>query len=354
MTTTKKMMVVLALAPIFAGGGCDDEVIVNSDSAVFSDAGLATATVTGYAWDPEIFWYVLATCAPPGQMCNLPPLILPNTPIYSQAAVSGAAVGLFDPLQPTQTMPLPFASAGLSGFDGGWVVTGVPLRSNPPFFAVAAVPPGGMGVDGGVPGTNYLPTFNMKPIGTAKTTLCLSQPAGLVGDSGVLEAVAKYRTIHGNPTEVKDLLDPTKTAGVAVWWLWIPGAASLKVPAFGASVKADIGDTYTLSWLPPGIPAFAALQSARGFFVNNDFMGMAPGAAPGVSVVVLPPLTSGGAPPTVTFTAGDPVMDEKSGRPYRFTALPPSQIPPGLISLGELQGLSDGAAAAPPDWVCLP
>jgi hypothetical protein len=227
------------------------------------------------------------------------------------------------------------------------------LRSTPPFFAVSVVPQGLPGFDGGLPTATYLPTLTAKPIATGKTTLCLDQAAGAVSDSGPLDAVAKFLTKTGTPTTIADLTNPMKTAGVAVWWLWLPGPGALRVPAFGAQMTADIGTTYQISWLPPGtLPPFLNIQSARGYFVNAGPPGpMGPPPAPGLFVTVLPPLM--GLPPAVTFTASDPVMDSTQGRPITFPPLPPSQIPPGMITFGELQGLSPGAGA-PPDWVCLP
>jgi hypothetical protein len=346
----RKTMMMTAVLALFGAGACEEENVALPDQGLFSDGAVAAATISGYVWDPEIYLYAFFNCAPKGQQCPLPPLTLPGTPLFSQSLIGGAIVGLFDPLTPTQTMPLPYMAAMPSAADGSYEITNVPLRSQPPFFPVAVVPAPTSGVDGGAAGATYLPTFTAKPIATANSTLCLSQAAGAVGDSGVLEAVAGFMTGTGTPTQVTDLVDPSKHGAVAVWWLWMPGSGSLRVPAFGVQMKADLGTTYQIGWAPPGVLPPFLHQSKRGYFVNNgppDPMN----PTIGVSVTVLGPLML--PPPAVTFTITDPVTDASTGRPWTFPVLPPTQMAPGLITYGELQAVSPGEAA-PPSWVCLP
>lgn len=346
-----KLVVALAAALTVGSVGCDDGGLTGpEDGSIYSDGAAASATVSGYVWDTEAYWLSFAGC---GMNCMLPPLILPASPLFQAAIVPNAIVGLFDPASPTAG--LAFQAAAPSAKDGGYYIQNVPPRPAPPFFPVVGTVLPELN-DGGTP-TNpvgYEPTMTLKPIATAKTTLCLSQGAGVVSDSGVLEAVAKFLTSKGTPTTVADLVDPTKSGGVVVWWLWIPGSGSLRVPAFGSFVTSDVGTSYNISWLPPGQgpPFVLPIQSKRGFYVNSIGPG-APGAAPGVTVTVLPPVQ--GPPPAVKFTFTDPVTDAASGRPYQFRPLDPLQVGPGVVTFGESQALTPGAAAgAPPDWLCLP
>lgn len=334
-------MTALALACGVFGAGCEEELPDSLDAGVFLDEAAGAATVQGFVWDAEAYWLAFAGC---GMNCQLPPLLLPFSPLYQAAAVPRAAVALFDPTQAMNPSAFPSA-ANLTGPDGGWFITGVPLRPAPPFFPfVGAVQ---NGVDGGTPPVNYLPTMTLKPISTANATLCLSQGANVVSDVGVLEAVAIARTLGGMPTTVGDLLDPTKTGGVVVWWLWMPGAGQLRVPAFGVSTSADIGTTYQIGWAPPGaIPA--PIQAKRGFYVSTMPGDM--GALP-ISVTVLPPLT--GPPPAVTFTQTDHVSAPDGSRPFTFPSLGALQVGPGVVTFGELQASTPGQGA-PPSWVCLP
>lgn len=340
----RRTLLALALASATVLPACEDELLESVDAGVFTDAAVGIATVQGFVWDAEAYWLAFASC---GMQCMLPPLLLPFSPLYQAAAVPNAAVGLFDPTTPMN--PLAYPAKGLTGLDGGYFIEGVPLRSAPPFFPIVGTVQTAAS-DAGVR-VGYLPTMTLKPIGTAKTTLCLAQSTHVVSDSGVLEAVALHRTATGTPTTVADLIDPTKTGGVVVWWLWMPGAGQLRVPAFATTVTADVGTTYSLSWIPYGVgsPFLTAVQSKRGFYVNT--MGPAdPGGLP-ITVTVLPPLQ--GPPPSVTFTAVDPVTLPDGSRPFHFPTLGPIQVGPGAVTFGELQALAPGLGA-PPSWVCLP
>lgn len=334
----------LAIAVITGGvlgAGCEEELPDAQDAGVFLDEAAGSATVQGFVWDAEAYWLAFANC---GMQCMLPPLLLPFSPLYQAAAVPNAGVALFDPTQPMN--PAAFPAMNLTGSDGGWFITGVPLRPAPPFFPIVGSVQQ-TGNDAGAPTVGYLPTMTLKPISTANTTLCLSQGANVVSDSGVLEAVAIARTLSGTPTTVGDLVDPTKTGGVVVWWLWMPGAGQLRVPAFGVSTSADQGTTFQIGWAPPGVIP-APIQSKRGFYVSTMPGDM--GALP-ISVTVMPPLQ--GPPPSVTFTQTDHVTAEDGSRPFTFPSLGALQVGPGVVTFGELQASSPGAGA-PPSWVCLP
>jgi hypothetical protein len=353
-TTRRSSVSLLAcVVALAAPAGCDEGPSA-PDMTAFGDAGVSTAIVQGYTWDPEAFWWMLGTCVPSGPSCPLPPVQVPGTPIYETAKVTGALVGLFDPTQPMQTMPLPFNADAPSGESGGWTIEGVPLRPAPPYFPIAVKPPstasGGDGGAGGpVPPAGYLPTFTVKPISTGHTTLCLGQETALVSDGGVLEAVAKHLGLPSAGV----LLDPTRFGGVVVSWLYTPGDPSLRVPAFGAFTAASAGTSYDVRWLPPGAgpPPVVARQSRRGFFVNTDGPTSTLGAAVGVTVTTLPPLM--GPPTAVTFTATDPATDAATKRPWTFPTLPAIMPAPGLVTFIGLQAI-DFSRPPAPAWVCLP
>jgi hypothetical protein len=359
----KTHSIVSWLSPLLLLGSvaCDEPVA--PDMANFLDGGISlTATIQGYSYDPEAFWFTLATCpvqpAPPPGQCPLPPIIVPNTPIWEASKMTGAFVGLFDPAQPTQTNPLPFMAPGPTDPQtAGWTIENVPVRPGPPLFPVAFKPPSmgdGGTTSGNVPPANYFPTFTFKPISTANTTLCFSQEAAVLGDSGILEAVAKHRNLPAAGA----LLDPSVAGGVIVTWLYLAQDAIVRVPAFGAYTTASAGTTYDIWWAPPGaLPAFLK-QSRRGFFVNTSGPPMPGQQGPiGVNVTVLPPLT--GPPSPVTLTFNDPVTDDKSGnpalagRPFTFPPIPPFAPAPGIITYIGLLG-NRPTAPPPPAWVCLP
>lgn len=347
-----------ALLCVVALAGCDDGEPIAPDATLFDYDGGLGATIQGYTWDPEAFFWGLATCPPNPEQCPYPPITIPKSPLFPRTVVRGAAVGLFDPTQPMQTMPLPFRAASPTGDSGGWQVAGVPTRPEPPFFAVAAVGDGGGLVQAPVPSlpeippAHYFPTQTLKPIATGATTFCLDQATGLIGDAGVLDAVARYLTSTGTPVSAADFIDPAKYGGVAVWWLFQSGPPVLRVPAFGASVTADQGRSFTIHWLAPGTgPAeVTAIQSPRGFFVDAAG-GSGPGLDVAVTVVLLPPVE--GPPAMVGFTPTDPVSDATQGRPFSFPPLPPAMpIAPGIVSWGELQALTPNSPP-PPEFVCV-
>jgi len=363
MTLIKRTQIAAWLPLFLVGASACEEPIPPKDPS-YLDGGISlSATISGYSFDPEAFFFMLATCpvtppAQPGQ-CPLPPVIVPNTPIWETAKLPGALVGLFDPLQPMQTNPLPFRAPAPTSDGAGWNIEDVPVRPGPPYFPVAFKPPAMDGGDGGtgrgpVPPANYLPTFTVKPISTADTTLCFGQEAAVFGDSGILEAVAK----HLNLPAAGALLDPTVSGGVVITWLYLAQDAVVRVPAFGAFTTANAGTTYDIWWAPPDVLPPFLKQSRRGFFVNTSGPPMPGQQGPiGVNVTVLPPLT--GPPAPVAFTFNDPVKDDKSGnpvltgRPFTFPAIAPFTVPPGLVTYLGLLG-NRPLEPPPPAWVCLP
>jgi len=185
--------------------------------------------------------------------------------------------------------------------------------------------------------------MDLKPIAT-RFNYCMGQPAALLGDTGILEAVAKHLTLTGTDTTVTDLSSPARFGGVVVWWMLQPSGAGVHVPAFGTSIEANVGQVLNVNWAPPGaLPP--DVQSERGFFVDAE----APVSGMGIVVTLLP--AKAGPPAPVQFTAIDPVTDAEQGRPWAFPPLGPITVGPG-ISFGELPAIAGGSA--PPEWVCLP
>lgn len=305
-----------------------------------------TTHLSGRVWDPEAYWIDFAYCGDP---CPLPPLVAPGFVLYERSVVAGATVSLFDPL----TNRLAKSSRPTTE-TGIWEIHGVPSRPGVPFFALGTHDPAALGgkpaLSNGnnttlppmVPGA-YVPTFSMRPIST-QWTQCLGQVSELLSDTGILEAVAKHRSLSGTPVTVADLQNPQKFGGVVVWWMYLPADAAVRVPAFGTEMQANVGEVLPIAWAPPGVLP-AAIQSRRGFFVKTDMKS----SPIGLTAIVLPPAT--GFTTEVQFRAVDPVTDAAQKRPWTFPALPPVPVAPG-ISFGQLPGLLIGAPA-PPNWVCL-
>ncbi len=324
--------------------------IVPQTQARFSEARkVNVTTVTGFVWDPEAFWFTLASC---GQTCPIPPIRIPGVPIFDRSLVNGTAVALFDPVTAQATL----TAAKPTGTDGAFELLGVPSRPGPPFLAFAtrtgpestALTPAGPPTLTPVPAAAYLPTLTMKPIFT-RTTNCIGQGAALVSDKGALEAVAKYLSQQGSATTVADLINPARFGGVAVLWAYRAAGPPVRVPAFGVKVTTSGGTLLPINWAPPGAPLpppLLALQSHRGFFVDTS----APQAPLGLAVLLLPPLQ--GPPSPTQLAVVDPVNNAADGRPWAFPPLPPMVIAPGLISFIELPGLQPGSPP-PPEWVCL-
>ncbi|MGQ0507697.1 MAG: hypothetical protein ACT4TC_20535 [Myxococcaceae bacterium] len=327
---------------------------------VYGDYVSGATFVQGYAWDPEAFFFSLATvCPPPPAPCAFPPLTLPEDPNlglhFERSAIQGATVYLFDPAQGKPA----FAASTPSKASGGWQVKNVTSRPGPPFFPLWADPSGqekptlkafGPTTLPPIPAGDYGPTFVLRPIFTQFTD-CIGMAAPLVSKVGVLDAVAKYLTATGTPTSVADLYSPAKFGGVVVTWLYASGPSALRAPAKGSTLGAAVTSPASVTarvlhidWAPPGVGP--PTQSPRGFFVNDAVT-----ASPqGLTVTLLTPAAQ---PPTlVAFTPGDPVTDAANDRPWQFPPLPPMPIAPGTLSFNELQAVPRGSPP-PPQFVCI-
>lgn len=347
--SNRTFRVLLALLGCSLGSACtleSNSAPLQSQASIYVDGGVDVTSFSGVSFDPEAFFAIAAGCGSPD--CP-PPFLAPGIPAYEGSLVSGAQVQVFDP---DQGAP---AGSTNSASDGQFSIDGIPSRSTSPYFMLASG--GAINSDPSlpqVPAASYQPTFAMRPI-MASYSSCLFQQAPVIGDKGILEAVAKYLTSKGTATTAADLLDPSKYGGVAIWWLYQPGLPVAQIPAFGTRTDADQGTVLQIDWAPPGTLGLA-IQSTRGFYVAEGAT-MSP---LGVTVIVLPASASG--PAFVTFTPTDPTTDATQGRPWQFGSIT-APVVPGVVSFAGIQLFPSPAPDDPgplpasegaPVWLCLP
>jgi hypothetical protein len=290
-------------------------------------------------------WYLVAMCDGAPAPCPVDPATYAGLPGYDLSVIGGAKVTAVDSTRSAAT----FRAAKPSASAGEWIIDAVPFRTGAPYFALSEVGPAGRNP---VPPANgfpvppaatYVRTLDLKPI-VADYTVCMGQQTVIMGNNGILEAVAKYLTSTGTPTTVQNLLEPAKYSGVVVLWLMQPYFAGVHVPAFGTKVEASHGTVLNIDWAPPGSGS-AALQSARGFLVDPS-----PAASPmGIAVVLLRPADAGRP---LTVVAKDPVTKANEGRPWEFPSIPPIEAASGMISFREVLALAPGVPLSP--WTCWP
>lgn len=353
----------LALCLVFAGcefpsGGGTDA----GTASLFVDAGPSTDTtdINGFSWDPEVMTWYWGFFGGPDSPA--PAYLSPLTPLFGLSEVSGVEVLIIDPTtgQPVASSP------DTSAVDGGtWFVPGVPSSSPAPYLALgtggAYTPHGETYGIPDPPPTNYLPTLTLRPIATTYSQ-CSAQQAVMVGDNGILQAVALKLGIT-----VSALFD--NYGGVFVWELYQPNPANpLDVtPADGVTVTASAGTVFNLDWAPPfdGDP----MRSERGYIVVDDTKSPI-----GVSVVLVPYDVTD----PVTFQPTDPITQAEldSGgsarlRPWEYF---PVTIPsvPGTVEFAPVPlfgqdpapsdagtpigagGGGGGIAGGIPPWACFP
>jgi hypothetical protein len=320
--------------------------------------------IAGLSWDPEAYFIALAGCQIDGShvpMCRpcpvcdpFPPFLSEGLPMFSRAAVTGAAISAWDPITQA-TVGTPIAPAP----NGFFEVEGVPSRADVPFFMFSSgegttneppLPPNGPGYPGPtiVP-TTYFPTVSMRPINTMFST-CTSQESVVIGRNGVLEAVAKHLTENlGRPTLVADFMDPTRYHSVAVVVTHHAGNQALRAPADGISLEGTQGEVYVLDWAP--LPA-DTLRSARGFIVTNEATSPV-----GFNVVLM--RATNPRPEAITYKFNDTKTDSVSRRPWAFREL---QIPPfaGMVTYigaqagyAPVDGIPRSSLGIPP-YLCVP
>ncbi|MBM7118344.1 hypothetical protein [Archangium primigenium] len=327
------------------GSGCGEPAAPPAPDNVYVDLPEAKATASGYAWDPEAFFLSVASCNEfLGGACPIPPLLADLTPFLPLASVQGAQVFVLDPIAPPDQPP---AFAQPTGPDALWRVESLPSRDEVPYFvantgqgALLALPPEATAPLPPVAPAPYLPTVTLRPFFTGSSRFCPLGESIHTSTTGVLDAVARYRSSKGLATNVADFINPARFSGVLVFWQYAPAPLpNLLIPADRTTVQAALGTKYHLGWRKPGTGG--STQSPRGFYVADG----AASSPIGVTVVVLPAgsVTDPTAP--VQFLPVDTVTDAAQGRPYVFAPLPLPAIP-GLISAMSVQL---GAGGPPPD-----
>jgi hypothetical protein len=267
-----------------------------------------TTSVSGFAFDPEAFFYALATFPPdpedPEGINSPPPALFAGTPYLTRSLAVGVQVSLTDDGAVTAPAVAP------SSPDGSWQVTGVPSGDTAAYLMVAQ-PPAGSGrlLTAGdeifpappfdpVPEGRYFPTRSLRPI-VASPALCLAQAAAVVGETGALGAVAQVLTFQsGKTVTAADLVDPAKSGGVVLVWVYAPSfvldlfLSPSGSPLGGLVAEASRGTVYGIDWAPPGVVPEG--QSPMGYLAAPD-----PMSPLGYFAIVLPVGTSG--PVTLSF-----------------------------------------------------
>ncbi|NVI96873.1 hypothetical protein HV824_01875 [Myxococcus sp. AM009] len=296
-TSLRAFAVTSSLALAFSGGcsGSDGPPPSTTDDA-YTDLPEAKTTVSGIAFDPEAFFFSLATFpVMDPEMPPPPPFLFENIPYVFRSAPVGARVSV---VRNGESLD----SSGPVAPNGLWQVRGVPsgnetaykLRVEPPLEGLVMGAPEMFPAPPfePIPEATYFPTSTLRPF-TAGPSSCLVQVAGVVGDAGALAAVATLRTDMGIPTTPADLVDPTRTGGVALIWVYAPSEAFdlFNIPADSIAAETSAGSLYAIEWAPPG---FFPGQSPMGYFATP-----APTSSLGYFAVVLPPGTT--EPVTVSF-----------------------------------------------------
>ncbi|MBE4751545.1 hypothetical protein G4177_25560 [Corallococcus sp. ZKHCc1 1396] len=336
----RSLRLVSVLGTLALGAGCEspsssDPVgtpIVNTPQFQDTEIPALTTRVSGFAWDPEAFFFSWATCG--ATACPITPVISEISPLFLRSVTQNAQVTLLDPLLGKPAVaPVPAAANGF------WVSPIVPSRPSPAFLSLNAgggslpttPPPGTPPTLPPIPvAGRYFPTVTLRPIAT-NHSMCVLQESLAVSDIGILDAVARFLTATGTATAVGDFVDPSKFHGVNVFWLYQPGFPMLRAPAVNTTLEASSGQVLNVAWQPPGSPNVpAGLQSPRGFVVQAG----SPVSGLGIIVVLQP--ASSPKPPGIRFTVRDDTTDAAARRPWKFDPINAPAIP-GVITFGGLQ-----------------
>ncbi|WP_043399154.1 hypothetical protein [Archangium violaceum] len=301
----------------------------------YTDLPGRTSTLSGVVYDPEAFFFLLANWPsdPEHPEEDPPPALYDGVPFLLYSSVPQAGISV---LAPDDSV----GGSTEGSFTGSWQLSGVP-SSNTVAYSARATPPGREFVLGEAymdpeappppvtaPMGTYYPTRTLRPI-VPHSTLCQLQVATMVGDAGALTAIANTMTDMGTPTTVADLMDTTKTAGVALLWVYAPSYELdiFTIPADSIAAETNMGQLFAIEWAPPdaGIPG----QSPMGYMAIPDAGAM---SSLGYYAVVLPPKSEVTEPLQVTFN--DTVILEEGDFPR------PWVIPPVVEEIRE--GVSFG------------
>jgi hypothetical protein len=293
-----------------------------------------TSTLSGVVYDPEAFFFLLANWPsdPEHPENDAPPALYDGVPFLMYSSVPEANISV---LAPDNSV----GGSTVGSFTGSWQLSGVP-SSNTVAYSARATPPERGVVLGEAymdpeappppvtaPAGTYYPTTTLRPI-VPHSTLCQLQVATMVGDAGALQAVANSLTDMGTPTTVADLMNPAKTAGVALLWVYAPSYELdiFTIPAEGIAAETNMGKLFAIEWAPPeeGIPG----QSPMGYMaIPEPAM-----SSLGYYAVVLPPKSAVTGPLAVSFI--DTVTSDEGDFPR------PWVIPPVVEDIRE--GVSFG------------
>lgn len=363
------VIISLLLAPLVGCSGGETTPPTPEEGNLYAELPPRKTTVSGIVYDPEAFFFSLATFpqAPPppeGQPPRdpPPPALFNMIPYLTRSVPPGARVsiignGTVADVSGPATLP-----------NGAWQVTGVPTSATTPYLMMAEPPPEGVVMGAPmffpsppfvpIPNAKYYPTTTLRPI-FASVPTCQMQAAQLVGEAGALGAVAQLMTQMGTPTTPADLADPARTGGVVLVWVYAPSFLLdlFLIPSGGIAIEPSRGTVYPIGWAPPG--TFEG-QMPMGYFAMPN--GLSP---LGYYAVVLPKGSSGPLSLRITDTVNDPNNHPGRGGP-RPWLIPPftSEVGPG-VSFARLHAFS-AMAPPPPDpnaepvpapdfsWMCMP
>lgn len=271
----------------------------------YADLGPSQLSLSGVVYDPEAFFYSMAMFTPDPAFPNdvPPPALFAGTAYLMESSIPGTRVSLVKGASVVMT-------SEPSTETGSWNVRGF-SQDETEFNLVAEPPAAPLALGGGaLPEAKYFKTRTLNPVIPSRT-YCMNQVAISVGDTGALRAIADFKRSQGTNTTVADLLDPARSGGVLLVWVYSPSfyLNMFTIPSGEISLSADKGEVFALEWAPPG--SFEG-QTPLGYFG-------APGklSSTGYFAVVMPPNASG----PVHLTMTDTVTDNESGRPYEFPEL---------------------------------
>ncbi|PTL79247.1 hypothetical protein [Vitiosangium sp. GDMCC 1.1324] len=254
---------VISLSLAAALGGCssvESQSTPIQGSDLYSELPSRRSTVSGIVYDPEAFFFTVATwpAPPPGEEPSPddeapPPALMVGIPYLMRSSPLVAQMSV--------TQGSSEVSSGASAPNGFWELGGLStgetvyqVKSTPPqggielwnepeFFPPEVFPP--------VPPAKYYSTTTLRPI-VPRVGSCPLQMATVVGEAGALGAVANLLTSMGTATTPADLVDPTKTGGVALIWLYAPSPVLdvFDSPSGGISAEASQGTLYPIGWAP--------------------------------------------------------------------------------------------------------